>query len=76
MCVDHHLYVILTKLFIYDGDDNENNDDDDYLAELWLIDHIEIFINDLYIFSVAADLFSMWNTFQIKLISFEQNKYG
>jgi len=50
MCVDHHLYVILTKLFIYDGDDNENNDDDDYLAELWLIDHIEIFINDLYIF--------------------------
>lgn len=34
MCVDHHLYVILTKLFIYDGDDNENNDDDDYLAEL------------------------------------------
>jgi len=74
--VDHHLYVILTKLFIYDGDDNENNDDDDYLAELWLIDHIEIFINDLYIFSVAADLFSMWNTFQIKLISFEQNKYG
>lgn len=45
--MDHHLYVILTRLFSYDDDDNENSDDDIKL-------NCDLSSNP-YIFSSVAD---------------------